>query len=359
VHLEPIEDLTPDAWNKAIAPYETAMVFHESAWLAFLEATNRGKVLRFRITNGGLVEGYFACCVLTKGPFRILGSPLSAAMSEYMGPIVNEGFDFARFLGALDDTCRSRGIHQLELGSPLCDPVVMSQHGYETQQWNTFRIPLSRSEEAMWNGITGKARNRVRQGVKRGLAVADVSDGAFVDSHYAMLLDVYAHQRLAPQFAIDDFRALFAHVKPAGRLLTLQVRQVETSTVVASGVFVHDDRVVYSLSTAGWIQHRDLYPNELLHWTLMRLAGQRGIASYDIGDRYRTPTSGGTFTEKFNGSSHPIFRFVRHYSALARYSRRLYAALKRVRQQVAGRVRRAQDGGQPARGPRTSPPPSA
>lgn len=338
MRLEPVDGMTAESWNEAIAPFDTAMFYHHAAWLGFLEEAGRGKLVRYRIVDAGQTAGYFAAFLVRKGPFRILGSPLSASMSEYMGPIVNTGFDVERFLVAIDALCREHRVHHLETGSPLFTPRQMAAHRYETSQWMTFRIPLQRDEEAMWNHLKSKGRNRIRKGIANGLVAEDSNDPAFVDEHYAQVTEIFRCQGLAPPFVIDDFRRLVANLRPFDLVFTIAVKRQDTGEVVASGIFPHDGRRVYSLSTASWLKSRGLYPNELLHWSVMKLAGQRGLTQYSIGDNYRTPDSGGKFKDKFNGDYEPVHRFMRNYSVLAKYSRQLYATLNRVRQRVtAGR----------------------
>jgi lipid II:glycine glycyltransferase (peptidoglycan interpeptide bridge formation enzyme) len=116
----------------------------------------------------------------------------------------------------------------------------------------------------------------------------------------------------------------------------LQVLHKPSREVIATGIFPHDDRHVYSISTASRLHARSLYPNELLYWTAMDLAGRSGMQELSIGDNYRTPASGGKFKDKFNGDYVPVYRYLRNYSSLAKYAREGYRILTRCRQRLAG-----------------------
>ena len=122
--LRELSSWTRARWDAAIAAGELTRFFHGSGWLEFLEATGRGRVLRFGFEERGITRGYFAATLVRKGPFRILGSPLSGSLTEYLGPTGPREFPVEDFLSALDRLCRALRIHQVELGSPILPPAL-------------------------------------------------------------------------------------------------------------------------------------------------------------------------------------------------------------------------------------------
>jgi lipid II:glycine glycyltransferase (peptidoglycan interpeptide bridge formation enzyme) len=336
--LEFINDIKPEIWDMKISRLKTRHLFHCSSWIKFLQETQLVQPIHFRITVNGRVMGFFVGFLLKKGIFRILGSPLSGWETEQMGPIVNEDFNTEAFLSALDKLCRQRKIHQIEIGNPYLSPEIMQKNGYGVTKWMTFLIPLSIDQDQMWKGVKSKCRNRVRKGIKNNLVVDDCDDESFVDEHYRQLLDVYAKQHLEPPFPIEFYRSLFRNLKPNKLLYTLQVKH--DTQVVASGVFCHDNNTVYSLSTASYRKFQNLYPNELLHWTLMSMAGSQGIKSYNLGDNYRVSGSGGKFKNKFNGSYETVYRYVKSYSIFAKYGRQAYKLFQNSRQNIKAKLKR-------------------
>src|SRR6266508_3286945 len=99
------EPLTPSEmgqWDDLIAPYPGREPFHRKVWLDYLAST-RGMPTRFwAIRERGTTVGYFCGGLLTKGPFRILGSPLKGWGTNYMGPVVREDVDYGELLEAFD-----------------------------------------------------------------------------------------------------------------------------------------------------------------------------------------------------------------------------------------------------------------
>jgi hypothetical protein len=125
--LEYIENIDPETWDKAISGFDTKFLFHQSAWLNFLEETQTGKILRFRIVDQGKVIGYFVGLLLKKSMMNILGSPLPGWTTNYMGPIVNKGFNLQEFLDALHLKCRELKIQHIELCNPFFSKNIMEQ----------------------------------------------------------------------------------------------------------------------------------------------------------------------------------------------------------------------------------------
>jgi hypothetical protein len=329
IEFELIEAVPNDSWDTLILEYHSPL-FHCSAWTKFLEETQGAKTLRFRIVQEGHVLGYFTALLVKKGPFQILGSPLSGWETEEMGPILSPGSDIETFIEGLDRLCRRIGIHQIEIGSPILEPSLMARHGYSVSKWNSFIIPLSADREKMWGMLKSKCRNRIRKGLKNGLVVEDCECPSFVHRHYEQLLDVYAKQELSPAYSPEFYMALHRNLKPCNMLFSLEVKY--KTNVIASGFFSHDERAAYSLSTASYRKFQSLYPNELLHWALMCFAGELGIQKYNIGDSYRNPETGGKFKEKFNGVETAVYRYIKSFSPLAKIAREAYRIFLRRKQ---------------------------
>lgn len=327
--LELIETIKPETWDEEIAGFGSKFLFHQSAWLKFLEETQTGKAMRWRIMSNGKVEGYFAALFLKKGPLKILGSPLPGWTTNYMGPVVDEGFDLEKFLSALDKLCRQRGIHHVELCNPFLDPDLMRKSGFAVSEGITFLVPLFPNEDEMWKNLKSECRNRIRKGMKNCLLVRDSDDPAFVDEYYRELKEVFAKQNLVPTYPIGRVKSLFGNLKP-DLLFALEVKLEDE--IIATGVFPHDDGCVYFFGGASWIRFHRYCPNELLHWTAMTLSGKLGIKQYNM-------CGGGSFKPKFGGQEVPVYRYVKSYSVFAKLGRELYKSVVHAKQRIQGRFR--------------------
>lgn len=326
--LECLEDKDLAQWDEAIKGFDSRYLFHQSVWLRFIEATQRGRILRLKIVDGGEVKGYFAGLLLRKGIWNILGSPLPGTTTNYMGPLINRGLDIRAFIKALEAFCREEGIHHLELINPVLDKGIMEEAGYAISEEITYVVQLSRDENAMWQNLRSECRNRIQKGKTNNLIVEDASDLSFADEYYDQLVEVFARQGLYPTYSRERVKGLFLTLKP-GNLLALKVRSGDIT--IATGLFPYDEHCIYFFGGASWSKYRNLCPNELLHWTAMMLAAGKGIAEYDMSGE-------GSFKPKFGGKRVVIYRYMKSFSLLAKYGRAAYKTLFYVRQKLSGGI---------------------
>lgn len=329
----------PDVWDAAIAPYRTKTLFHETVWLRFLERSQRARVhgLTF-LDDRGQTVGYFCAAEVRKGIFRLLGSPLQGWTTNAMGPIVDD-VDPGTVLAAVDRFCRGRGFDYVEMTNPGLAVADMNAGGYELDADETFLVTVD-SEPAMWGRLKSECRNRIRRGLGNGLRVERATDHAIVREYYGQLRDVFARHGLVPTYGEDRVQALWETLGPAGRLLALRVRHGED--VVATGLFPYDERAIYFWGGASWTRAYSLYPNELIHWTAMRFALERGIPTYNM-------SGGGSFKPKFGGRLVPTERWFRALSPFARVGRIALKRYVQARQRLLGRLKRRDGGTRPDR----------
>jgi hypothetical protein len=189
----------------------------------------------------------------------------------------------------------------------------------------------------MWNELESTCRNRIRKALRMGLTVEDTDDPAVADEFYDQYSDLMQRKGLVPPYGRRSPRLLVRHLKQADVLFALRVRD-SRGQVIASGLFPHDDRTVYFWGGASWHHSRELCPNDLLHWTVMRLAAERGLRRYNMcGD--------GRFKRKFGGALLGIKRWRKCYWRSARWAQRGYEIYFQKRISVRGWLQRVSDAG--------------
>ena len=330
IALRDMDALSDPDWDARLDKLVSKSLFHERAWLRFLVRSQAARIRAAQIVDeDGETLGYFCGGEVSKGPFRLFGSPLQGWTTPIMGPVMNRAPE--TLAPAIAAYCRSLGVHYVEMRNPLLPAAAMMADGWTVDVGETLLVSIA-SEADMWRRLSPECRNRIRRGEGRGLHVEAVTDRAFVATYYAQLRDVFARQRLVPTYGPERVEALWDELMPAGRLLALRV--VHGGETVAAGLFPHDDRMMFFWGGASWTRAYALYPNELLHWHAMLFAARRGIPVYDM-------SGAGRFKAKFGGAQTTIERWHKSLNAFAGVARPAYARYVRARQHILGRLHRA------------------
>ncbi len=312
----------PSEWDRDIQGFATKTLFHESAWLDFVQTIHpRGQLEYFEIRQGGSAAGYFCAVRVNKVmSLRVYGSPLPEA-GMYMGPLVSGGVAQAELVQALVKLCRSNRIACLELANDWLDPQLMGRLGFRVAPSVTHVCPLPRDEESAWAALRGTCRTRIRKAQKSGLEAEITDDGAIVDDFYRYITLVLQRKGRWPQYGIERPRSLMACLTPADRLFSVRVSY--QGQVIGAAFYPHDERAMYYWDGASDPNHLELCPNELLHWTAMREAIRRGIPLFNIGGG-PVPSR---FTRKFGGEDVPYHTYRRNFIPFLETARNLYHLL--------------------------------
>ena len=331
VRLELLENMSDAAWDDAIADFEISCLFHKSAWLRFLMQTQPGSVIKMRIENQGETAGYFAGLLVKKGPFKILGSPLPGTTTEYMGPITRAVLNQYHFFEALDDFCKKYRIHGIEIRSPILDDQIMTEFGYEKSGGVTVIVSLDSDTENMFKLLDKKVRYYIRKGPRDGMVIENVKDPTFVEDYYFQLIEVFSQQGLVPTYDKNRVIRLFEILSPDH---LFAIRACLDGQILATGIFIYNDRRIYYWGGASWLRFRHLCPNEPIQWKAMTMAAKMGIKDYDMGG------SDTHFKLKFGGEKVCIPWYSKYSSRAARFGRNIYRDRFKVMQKFKGILRK-------------------
>ncbi len=309
----------PADWDATIRDYAGKTLFHESCWLDHITTIRPGARIEYLSLRDDRGHVGFLCAVaLRRFLVTVWGSPLPGTGTSSMGPILERPVDGGELVRALFRYCKQNGVRHLELAHDSLDPEVMRRHGLQVDTGVTRLCPLPADEDAAWASLRGTCRNRIRKAEQNGLVAEYADDPGVVDHFYEQYREVWAKQGLRMPFTIDRPRSLYEHLIPAGRLLPVWVKYRDR--IIATGLFPHDERCVYFWGGASWLEYQALYPNELLHWTLIRLAIQRGIPLYNM---YGGKSQ---FKAKFGGEEVVTHHFSHSFLPLLTRARNFYRA---------------------------------
>jgi hypothetical protein len=323
----------PVSWDAVIERYPDAEVFHSSAWLAFLGASQGAEPVIGVLREGDRPVGYFVGAIVRRFGARILGSPLPGWGTPSMGFLVNDGVDRRAAADALTTFAFSDlGCLHVELVDRWLTAEEMVGSAYQVEIGRTYVVDLQPSEDAILHQMQRTTRQEIGKATRQGLRAEIATDEGFADEFYAYLSAVFARQGLAPTYGVERVRALIRTLLPSGQLLLLRVRSQDGATI-ATGVVLGGRRTAVAWGMAFDRENTAFHPIELLWWETMRHWRARGAIRYDLG-------GGGDYKAKYGGKETPTVRFYRSRYAGLGYGRSAIRRLATARQIVAGLGRR-------------------
>jgi GNAT acetyltransferase-like protein len=318
-------------WDCTLHQFADRNVYQTSAWLAFLQETQKGEVVIAALRDGNSLLGYFTGLVVQKFGLRLLGSPLPGWTTSYMGFNLHSGVPRSAALEALRRFAfHDLGCAHMEVMDRRFVEGEAELPRFRCREYNGFEIDLRQNEEELFAGLSSSCRTCIRKAAKSGVSIEEVSmdDGSFVQEYCAQMQDVFAKQKLVPTYDACRVRAVIRHLGPTGHLLLLRVRDAE-GRPIATGIYPALHERAYIWGGASLRAFQILRPNEALTWKLITLLKTRGIQFFDLG-------GGGEYKQKYGGTriSVPWLRSSRY--PFLETLRNSAAALTRARQRWNG-----------------------
>ncbi len=320
----------PVAWEETLAGHPDLEVYHGSAWLSYLAASQEAEPVVAVVRADGRPVGHFVGAIVGRYGIRILGSPLRGWGTQCMGFLLDEGADRRAAAEALVGFAfHDLGCHHVELADRHLTAELMAGSGYAVEIGRTFVIDLSLSEAQIFARMHSKTRQYIRKANRLGLHPEIATDLDFADDFHDQLVDVFAHQGLVPTYGLERVRQLITTLQPTGDLLLIRVMTPD-GRCVASGIVVGRNRIAVNWGAAFYRADSDLHPNEVFWWAALRHWRERGVSIYDMG-------GGGDYKAKYGGVEMPTYVFHRSRFAVLRHGRSAVRILVRAQQILARR----------------------
>ena len=282
------EWISREQYNEALAELNApdTSAYHRLPWL---DAVANGFDAKIRFSRSAGADGKtlaltpFMC--KKKGPFRLIGTPLSGMYTEFAGPLFRDGLmpeTACLVMAALHRLVakRSSYIEWGSKGEQAWGPMLSSL-GYRNTKRATLLIDLSRGESAVWSSLEGRARNMVRKAEKAGVVSRTVQpDEQWIVRYYEMLIVTFNRQGLAVPHPLSFYRQMI-NLSNAGiaRCVAAEVG----GKMIAGSIFLVDDKRMLYLSGVANEQGMTLAATTLLQWHAIKEAIQLGVTEYDMG----------------------------------------------------------------------------
>jgi lipid II:glycine glycyltransferase (peptidoglycan interpeptide bridge formation enzyme) len=266
------------------------------AWDSFVEATRGGtyqqtsmwaevkspagwRPIRIVLSRDGAVMA--GCQILVRRAAR-----LGAVAYVPYGPLVSNGDTAAlpAMLDVLQRLVRQERFLYLKLQPPpggdgMSDALTERRFvpsGLDTAPRFTVRVDLRRSPDAILGAMRARTRTYIRQAERRGVVVRD---GTYdeLPVFYELVEATSRRQGFAP-YPRSYYEQIWRSFQGHAHLLFADYQGDVLSSALLLGF---GDSVNFKMG--GWLGcHRDVRPNELLHWVGMQWARDRGYRYYDL-----------------------------------------------------------------------------
>lgn len=315
-------------WNSIVAQFPDAAPFHTLEWLTMLEQTYHLKKLPLGLYRDGKIAGLFPLLMARKGPFKILGSPLTGWGTLYMGPLIDAEL--------LDETMRAfvgfvKGlkVDYIEVRFPQADLVLPSMNGFQKEQVYTYIVKLEGSKDQAWKKLTKTCRKNIRKALRNDVKVVETEDRNWVEDFYPMLQMSYAKTGQMPTKSKEFYYNLWDCMKPTGKLKVFFAEY--EGRKIAGHIYLANGNTIYSTASGSYSEYNGVAPNNLIHWHFMDWAVTNGFRKYDMAGKGIPSID--RFKESFGPDVSSYTKFHRANSISARLGRAAYGKLE-----LAGRI---------------------
>jgi Acetyltransferase (GNAT) domain len=273
-------------WDDLVKLFPNYQVFHLSGWVKSIEAISGEKALyligekdgQIVACCSGFIKRIFGICLFT--------SPREGWQTEFMGPVFNpEAINTNDLISSLESFLRKKfRVIYFEISSRVLDQFQMQKLGFVEDPISTLRTPLPPGEpEQMFLELEGKTRNHLRKALKIGLIAEIGFHDAFVDTFYSQIKEVFNRNKAALPFSRRRIASVFKYLNSSDNLLAISIFLPEGEKCIATGIYLIANHEMYLWGWAHLKEYGSFYPIELLTWTAMEIAIQRGCAVLDFG----------------------------------------------------------------------------
>ncbi len=259
------------AWNAYVDTHADASGYHAWEWRHVFEQAFGHEAAYLVAQRERRIVGVLPVVLFRSALFGKFA--VSLPFVNYGGVLADDDQAAEALLAQAESLLARRGARHLELRHRARRFPALPAKDHKV----TLVLDLPATEEACWQGLDRKVRNQVRKAEKSGLT-ATIGGASLLPRFYA----VFARNMRdlgTPVYSPRFFDSIFAHLDARVRVVLVQLG----SEVIAAGI-THTHRHVMEMPWASSIkERRELCPNNLLYWAVIREAIRTGHTVLDFG----------------------------------------------------------------------------
>jgi CelD/BcsL family acetyltransferase involved in cellulose biosynthesis len=234
-----------------------------------------------------------------------VGVPLLGYIDIMAEPSHHDPTALKAALNALERRYRPArfSFHNVTL-SRFQDAETLAALGWATEtKYGTYEVDLQIDEEALWNQVNAKHRNRIRRAQDDHVHVIEKNDMAAIDEFLTLLARTLADSSVKPP-SREHLESCFAALGPRDGCRAF-FSQKDSQTQAATVILGSKQRAICWL--AATIDRPAPGAAALMQWRVMLALRQQGVARYDFGGVALVPLPDSpaagiaSFKERFGG----------------------------------------------------------
>lgn len=271
-----------EEWNRLVSMFADRTVYHSLAWIETLEAAHGLRPLLLRAMVNDECVAVWPCLELSKGPIRVVGSPLPGWSTAYMGPLFADSADVeATTAGFMAHPALRRASYIECRVVDSTRNIDLSTAGFNRHlRFETYLLDLCREETDIWAGLESSCRNKIRKAENAGIAVRIESTSDWVDDFWAMSLEVFSKSNRMPGYDRQFLMRMWARLRSDNAIEVFSALEGDRRAAVI--VMLFDDRCAYYWGGASHAEFLRKAPNNIALWRSIQHAAERGLTRFDF-----------------------------------------------------------------------------
>lgn len=281
------------AWDEFVASRPDGSFYHLYAWRGINEKEFGHRCEYLAARRGDAIEGVLPLVLVDT---RLFGRILcSMPFLNYGGPIGTPAAVDAltRHAAELAGSLRADYL-ELRCAQPLETTMPVSTRKI------SMTIDLNADPEVLWNAFTSKHRNNVRRAQKNGLEVR--SGGIELAREFYDVIEMSWRSLGTPLYRFEYFKRVL-ETFPRNTRIHICHQKGRIAAVTFNGEF---NGTVEGMWAGMVPELRQLQPNYVLYWEMMRLACAAGFRKFHLG-RSTANSGAEDFKSKWNAHTQQLY----------------------------------------------------
>ena len=266
--------------NEILLHSKNSTIFHTFEWSKIIaeEFGVNEKILIARV-NDIPVGMYKFHCYKKYKLLKLCTSPVTGFETVYGGPITVNHYDYV-----MEDLIKkSEKLVGWPVKIGIQSPINYDIHpfvkmGYESVALYTSILKLGKSEEELWNGLRKNTRRAVRKAMKNGVNIIE-GDTSSVSDYYGIVLSAFNRAGIGV-LPKTFYERVIKNLKSKNMVKMLLAEY--DNKIVAGTIFLCFKDMVYAWHGASDREYRNVVPNNLIKWEIIKWANENGYKHYDL-----------------------------------------------------------------------------